>query len=54
MENATSQPEPLLDELLSDPIVQLLMKTDGVQEQELRPLINQLTESMNARAKPAN
>lgn len=54
MTDKTSEHEPLLDELFADPIVQLLMQKDGVQERELRPLINQLSEYMDARAKPAN
>lgn len=32
--------EPSLDEMLEDPIVQILMRRDGVTESEVRHLIN--------------
>ena len=31
--------EPELDELLNDPIIQMLMQKDGVEQEELLPLL---------------
>lgn len=38
-------PPPTLDELLSEPIVRLLMRRDGVEEGEVRKLIARIASS---------
>ncbi|WP_165799207.1 hypothetical protein [Caulobacter zeae] len=38
-------PPPTLDELLSEPIVRLLMRRDGVEEGEVRKLIARVASS---------
>ncbi len=38
-------PPPTLDELLSEPIVRLLMRRDGVEEGEVRKLIAKVASS---------
>ncbi|WP_164467421.1 hypothetical protein [Caulobacter flavus] len=41
-------PPPTLDELLSEPIVRLLMRRDGVEEGEVRKLIAKVASSRRA------
>ena len=44
MNHKTSIHEPPLDELFADPIIQLLMKQDGVMERDLHPMLERLAE----------
>lgn len=41
--------EPLVRELLEDPIAELLMRTDGVQRDILDPLLKTVAEAVDAR-----
>jgi hypothetical protein len=54
MKYASSEHEPLLDELFADPIIQLLMQKDGVQEQDLWPLIDRVAQHMHSKMLPLN
>ncbi len=40
--------EPSVDEILDDPIVRLLMRGDGVEENEVRRLIETVREGLSA------
>lgn len=40
---SVSGKEPELQEVMSDPIVRMLMKSDGVSEGALRPLIKEVS-----------
>lgn len=42
--------EPALSDMLADPITQLLMRRDGVQETELRRLVQRLNAAGRSRA----
>lgn len=52
----TSQPrtEPQLKEVMNDPIIQLLMKRDGVKEETLMPLVSGIFSEQNARGRQWN
>ncbi|MFC3675645.1 hypothetical protein [Ferrovibrio xuzhouensis] len=54
-----SEEEPALSDMLADPITQLLMRRDGVQEAEIRRLAARLRDSSERRSsargrRPAN
>jgi hypothetical protein len=38
--------EPSLEEVMSEPIIQLLMRRDRVKERELRPMLRQTSERL--------
>ena len=44
--------EPTLDELLADPIVQMLMASDGVSETAIRRLAGKIQNGISARPAP--
>ncbi len=44
MDYAQARQEPSLDEILSDPIVRMLMAMDGVEEADIMPLLHGLTD----------
>lgn len=52
MTYSSSLHEPALDELFADPIVQLLMKRDGVISTELHPLLEGVSEKISDRQTP--
>jgi len=48
----TAKHEPTLAEMLDDPIVQVLMQSDGVQASSLRPMLEQLAREGMLNPKP--
>lgn len=46
--------EPALNDMLADPITQMLMRRDGVQEAEIRRLAARLQQAGNARRRHAD
>jgi len=43
---AKIQPEPILEDLLNEPIVHLVMKADGVSAAELRLLLEEIKQRL--------
>ncbi len=46
--------EPSLDELLDDPIAQLLMERDGVEEAEIRKILDDVRQQHHVRTEPVD
>src|SRR5947209_18158890 len=42
--------EPTLDDMLSDPLIETLMRADGVDADELRPALNEMAELVSSRS----
>jgi hypothetical protein len=41
--------EPTLDDMLTDPLIQTLMRADGVDAGELRPVFDEIAQAVSAR-----
>ena len=42
--------EPTLDDMLRDPLIETLMRADGVDADELRPALNEMAELVSSRS----
>ena len=45
--------EPTLDDMLTDPLIESLMRADGVDADELRPALNEMAELVASRGEDA-
>ena len=41
--------EPTLDDMLADPLIETLMRADGVDAGELRPVFDEIAQAVSAR-----
>jgi hypothetical protein len=41
--------EPTLDDMLTDPLIETLMRADGVDAGELRPVFDEIAQAVSAR-----
>ena len=45
--------EPSIDDMLTDPLIETLMRADGVDPDELRPALNEMAELVSSRSEVA-